>query len=64
MVKDYKKWHTKKSLIETRNDRLYFHEREIWWCSLGHNVGFEQDGKGVDFARPILVFKKFNKEVF
>jgi mRNA interferase MazF len=43
---------------------LFFHEREVWWCSLGHNVGFEQDGKGEKFARPVLVFKKFNKEVF
>lgn len=31
---------------------------------MGLNVGFEQDGKGKDFSRPILVIKKFNKEVF
>ena len=65
MKKDYKEWHSKKTEIEHSNDtRLFFHEREVWWCSLGHNVGFEQDGKGEKFARPVLVFKKFNKEVF
>ncbi len=65
MKKDYSEWHKKKSDIEHNNDtRVFFHEREVWWCSLGANVGFEQDGKGGKFARPVLVFKKFNKEVF
>lgn len=27
------------------------------------NVGFEQDGKGEDFSRPILVIKGFSKNV-
>ena len=65
MKKNYGEWHKKKTDIEHSNDmRVFFHEREVWWCSLGANVGFEQDGKGGKFARPVLVFKKFNKEVF
>ena len=28
------------------------------------NIGFEQDGKGFNFARPVLIFKKFNNETF
>ena len=31
---------------------------------MGLNIGFEQDGRGESFARPVLVFKKFNKEIF
>ena len=31
---------------------------------MGANVGFEQDGKGEKFARPVLIFKKFNNEIF
>ena len=31
---------------------------------LGVNIGYEQDGKGDDFMRPIIVLKQFNKEVF
>ncbi len=31
---------------------------------MGLNVGFEQDGKGQSYSRPILVIKKYNKEVF
>ena len=63
--KDYTKWHRQKTTIE-HNDtkRVFFHEREVWWCSIGSNIGFEQDGRGEKFARPVLVFKKFNKEIF
>ncbi len=64
MGKDFKRWHSSKEKIDNREIRPYFYEREIWWCSMGVNVGYEQDGKGRDFSRPILVFKKFNKEVF
>lgn len=38
--------------------------REVWWVSLGHNVGFEQDGKGNNFERPVLVVKTFSKGLF
>lgn len=27
-------------------------------------MGFEQDGRGVQFLRPVIVLKKFNKELF
>ena len=38
---------------------IYFYEREIWWASLGANVGFEQDGKHEKFERPVLIIRKF-----
>ncbi|MDR1272871.1 MAG: type II toxin-antitoxin system PemK/MazF family toxin [Clostridiales Family XIII bacterium] len=41
-----------------------FKERDIWWVHIGENVGFEEDGKGSDFLRPVLVMKKFNKRLF
>jgi len=41
-----------------------FKEREVWWCSLGANVGDEEDGKGEKFIRPILVLRKFNRNIF
>ncbi|MFA6304332.1 MAG: type II toxin-antitoxin system PemK/MazF family toxin [Patescibacteria group bacterium] len=64
MDKEFQKWHSKKEKLHNEALRLFFHEREVWWCSLGVNIGFEQDGKGVIFSRPILVLKKFNNEVF
>lgn len=64
MIKDFKKWHDKKSRVDKIEKRPFFHEREIWWCSLGVNVGFEQDGGGKDFLRPVIMFRKFNNEIF
>jgi len=64
MKKDYRKWHDKKSQINDIEVRPFFHEREIWYCTMGANVGFEQDGNGEDFLRPVIVFRKFNSEIF
>ena len=64
MNKDFKKWHDKKDNIDKIDKRPFFHEREIWFCHLGLNIGFEQDGKGEDFLRPILIIRKFNNKIF
>ena len=63
MEKDFWKWHKEKEKLNASTDIVYFDEREVWWCSLGCNIGFEQDGKNEHFERPILVFKKFNKDI-
>ncbi|MCK4387059.1 MAG: type II toxin-antitoxin system PemK/MazF family toxin [Candidatus Pacebacteria bacterium] len=62
--KDFGKWISAKEKIHNKKQGVFFHEREIWFCSLGLNVGFEQDGKGNDFLRPVVVFKKFNNDIF
>jgi mRNA interferase MazF len=65
MKKDYKKWSPlKKRINNTEGKRPFFHEREIWFCHLGENVGFEQDGRGEDFLRPVIILRKFNNEIF
>lgn len=33
-------------------------EGDIWWCSIGENVGVEINGKSEFFSRPVLVLKK------
>ena len=33
-------------------------EGEIWWASIGENVGAEINGKSQDFSRPIVIFRK------
>ena len=63
MIKDFKKWHNEKSNIHEHKNRVFFHEREVWFAALGANIGFEQDGKGEEFLRPVVVVKKFNNEV-
>lgn len=62
MEKDYKIWMPVKSEINNKElCPLGIKEREIWVCNLGENVGFEEDGKGEDFTRPVLILKAFNK---
>ncbi|MBP7992105.1 MAG: type II toxin-antitoxin system PemK/MazF family toxin [Candidatus Magasanikbacteria bacterium] len=62
--KDFLSWHLEKSKIENSTFRPLFKERQIWWCSIGLNVGVEEDGKGLDFLRPVLIIKKFNQLMF
>jgi len=61
--KDFKNWHQKKIKLHEDKQRPFFHEREVWFASLGVNIGFEQDGRGDKFLRPIIVIRKFNNEV-
>ncbi|MCX6720492.1 MAG: type II toxin-antitoxin system PemK/MazF family toxin [Candidatus Staskawiczbacteria bacterium] len=63
MKKDYKNWMGLKSGIHNNKIRPFFHEREVWFSSLGENVGYEQDGSGGNFRRPVLILRKFNNEV-
>jgi hypothetical protein len=39
------------------------YEREISWCALGAQVGFEQDGLNENFERPVIVVKNLNGRV-
>jgi len=64
MKKDFWKWHALKTKLNDRESQKFFHEREIWFCSLGINIGREQDGRYEWFKRPVLILKKFNQEMF
>ncbi len=63
MHKDFDRWNEEKKLLHSRKGDIFFHEREIWWCALGANIGFEQDGTNELFERPVLIIKKFNRDV-
>lgn len=63
MEKDFDIWNEKKKAINASEDIKLYHEREIWWFSLGLNVGYEQDGTGKENQRPVLVLKGFSKFV-
>jgi mRNA interferase MazF len=65
MEKDYRTWTPlKRGLNNADAPRLFFHDREIWYCHLGENIGFEQDGSSEGFLRPVVVIRKFNNEIF
>ncbi|HEY4511654.1 MAG TPA: type II toxin-antitoxin system PemK/MazF family toxin [Candidatus Paceibacterota bacterium] len=60
MQKDFDGWNkSKKDIHNSAISRLY-QEREAWWCSIGLNVGFEEDGKDKEFQRPVLILKGFS----
>jgi mRNA-degrading endonuclease toxin of MazEF toxin-antitoxin module len=57
-MKDFDSWNiVKKTLVSSGRKNLVFHEREIWWCSFGVNVGNEQDGTGNRFERPCIIVR-------
>jgi mRNA interferase MazF len=57
-------WTKLKIRIHLSESNVYFREKEIWWMSLGVNIGNEQDGKHDKFERPVLILKKFNRHLF
>ena len=62
--KNFSEWNKKIEKLQQKVSNTYFYEREIWWASVGMNVGDEEDGKGDNYARPVLIVRKFNKNLF
>lgn len=63
MTKDFDIWNTQKKEIHSSAESKFYRAREVWWCHLGVNVGFEQDGTGSDHQRPVLIIRGFSKDV-
>ena len=66
MEKDFDRWNEiKKQLAhDAPLPPAFPKDGEVWMCSLGKNLGREQDGGFQDFSRPVLIVKKFNNEIF
>ncbi len=62
-MKNFDEWNKEKKNLQEREVLAPFHEREIWWCSIGVNLGHEEDGKNIYHERPVLVLKKFNNQL-
>ncbi len=60
--KDFDKWNSEKKLINENHRKVFGYPREVWWCSLGVNVGSEIDGKNENFERPVIILRVYNKE--
>ncbi len=62
---EFEAWHKLHQSLEKRDvSNLFFKEKEVWFCSIGKNIGSEQNGKHELFERPVLIFKKFNNNTF
>jgi len=64
MEKDFDGWNAKKIILNDRQKIPFFHEREIWFCYMGINIGSETDGSGKKFLRPMVIIKKTHKTAF
>ena len=61
MDKDFDEWNEVKKAIHRDENAKFYHAREVWWCSLGVNIGFEQDGTGKGSQRPVLILKGLSR---
>jgi mRNA interferase MazF len=66
MNNDFDKWNELKKKINSGSGNKTFFPKvgEVWICSVGKNVGFEQNGCGESFSRPVIIIKKFNNQIF
>jgi mRNA interferase MazF len=62
--KNFQDWFTLKEKLHDGKRVPFFQNQEIWFCHLGCNVGHEQDGKGREWLRPVLILQKFNQHTF
>jgi len=58
----YDNWNKLKQIINYYKKPLFCNQREIWWCSIGMNIGTEVYGKNELFERPVIILKVYNKE--
>ena len=63
-MKNFDDWNKIKKDIEKSKIDKVFHTQEIWWCSVGINIGFEEDGKNNNYERPVLILRKFSNDLF
>ena len=63
MQKEFDSWNKKKKSINLKSKNIFCNQREIWWCSIGLNVGSEEDGKNELFERPVLIVDVFNRDM-
>jgi len=63
-MKKFNNWNELKKEIDIRQKFVIFKERDIFWVSIGENIGYEQNGKSELFSRPVVVLKKFSNNMF
>ena len=63
-MKQFDEWNEVKKSTNDEKVRVGFKQRDIFYMRMGQNIGFEQDGKGDEFVRPVVIIKGFNREMF
>lgn len=58
-------WNYKKKTIQFKGENLDKFPKvgEVWFISMGKNIGYEQNGSGKEFERPVLIIRKWNNHM-
>ncbi len=59
----FDKWNSIKKKLD-KKQIINFYQGNIYFMSVGQNIGYESYGKGKLFLRPVLVYKKLSKSTF
>jgi mRNA-degrading endonuclease toxin of MazEF toxin-antitoxin module len=63
MKQKFDNWNNLKQIIENKN-LIPFKQGEIYFMSVGQNIGHEVYGKKELYLRPVLVYRKLSKQTF
>jgi hypothetical protein len=64
MTKNFNNWNNLKQKLHNSKQTLHIKQGEIYFISIGQNIGYETYGKGEKFLRPVLVYKKLSRYSF
>ncbi len=60
----FDEWNNLKKKISKKKCSIHFKQGDIYFVSIGYNIGAEIYGKSNDFLRPILIYRKISKISF
>ena len=61
---EFDKWNKLKKCLSNSNKNINIKSKDIYLVQLGKNIGVESYGKGINFLRPVLVYKKLGHNYF
>jgi len=64
MESKFNNWNTLKQDINEKDIKINIKEKNIYFISIGQNIGTESYGKGEQFLRPVIVYKKLGHNYF
>jgi len=64
LEKRFNQWNELKQSLNAKDKIMHIKQGEIYFISIGQNIGFETYGKDKLFLRPVLVYKKLSKYSF
>ena len=60
----FHEWGLLKQKLDTLPRNKLIREGVVWFCSVGKNIGHEEDGKNAFYERPVLIVRKFTADYF